>query len=318
MIKWFSDWLTYSILGLSSDSLMGSAVNFFVYDSIKIIFLLYVMVFAIGVVRTFISQDKVKDWMAGKNRLVTYFAASGFGALTPFCSCSSIPIFISFIRAGIPLGAAFAFLVTSPLLNEYLAILMLSFFGWKITVAYILFGLALGITAGFLSDAFNWEKHLVEDIVAEEGKQGAKEIKGMGSRISYGVNEASSIVKKLWIWVLVGVGVGAFIHGFVPEEWIHKVINSTGILSVPLATIVGIPIYANCIAVVPIAVVLFQKGVPLGTALAFMMATASLSLPEAVILRRAMKIRLILLFFGIVGAGIVFIGYVFNVLETLL
>jgi hypothetical protein len=316
-----TDWLTYSAFGMAKDPL-GSAVNFFVYDSIKILALLFLMVFAIGVVRTYIPQDKMKKLLSEKRFGLSYLFASLFGAVTPFCSCSSIPIFVGFMKTGVPLGAAFAFLVTSPIINEYLAILMLAYFGWKITAAYILFGIVLGVASGAVIDRMNMEKHLVDDIkkmrAADACISDAGPVKSLNDRLRYGYNEAYSITIKLWKWVLSGVAIGAAIHGFVPEQLVHDVLNTTGIFSVPLAVAIGVPIYANCSSILPIAVALFQKGVPLGTALAFMMAASALSLPEAIILRRVMKLPLILTFFGIVAGGIVIIGYLFNFLETIM
>ncbi|MFZ2454886.1 MAG: permease [Candidatus Altiarchaeia archaeon] len=315
------DSLTYSALGLSKDS-FGSAVNFFVYDSIKILILLFLMVFAIGVIRTYIPRDKMKKLLSEKRFGASYLFASLFGAITPFCSCSSIPIFVGFMKTGVPLGAAFAFLVTSPIINEYLAVMMLSFFGWKITAAYVIFGIVLGVASGILIDRMNMEKHLVDDIRMMRSVDAcisdAGPVKSLGDRLRYGYDEAYSITVKLWKWILFGVAIGAVIHGFVPEKLVNDVLSATGIFSVPLAVALGVPIYANCSSILPIAVALFEKGVPLGTALAFMMATAALSLPEAIILRRVMKLPLILTFFGIVSGGIVVIGYLFNYLVVIL
>ncbi|MBD3388801.1 MAG: permease [Candidatus Altiarchaeales archaeon] len=306
--------LVYDIGGLEAQSTLGETVHFFIYDSVKILLLLYFMIAFIGVFRTFISPSRIRDWMTTQTHGLSYVAASLLGILTPFCSCSSIPIFMSFIKAGVPLGPSFSFLVTSPLINEYLVVLMVGFFGLRITGMYILFGMVLGVSAGMLAGRLNLEKYIVEDIRGDRDLD-EKKYQGVGERISYGMEEASSIVRKLWMWVLLGVGVGAVIHGYVPEEMIHNVLERTGVFSVPFATVVGVPIYANCSAVVPVAVVLFQKGVPLGTALAFMMATAALSLPEAVILRRVMKLPLIAVFFTMVAAGIMLIGYLFNFIQ---
>jgi len=314
MLESFCDWLILS-LGLG-DSALGETLHFFIYDSIKIILLLFFMIAAIGFLRSYIPQRKIKGWLSGKKGL-GYLLASLFGAITPFCSCSSIPIFISFLEAGVPLGPAFAFLVTSPLINEYLAVLMLGFFGWKITLAYIAMGILLGTVSGIVIGRLKMEDQIVADLVSSNGNSD-DEFTNLRSRIDYGIKEAITIVRKLWLWILLGVGIGAFIHGFVPEEFIQDAIGQAGILSVPIAAVLGVPIYANCSAVVPIALVLFNKGVPLGTALAFMMATAALSLPEAIILRRVMKIRLILLFFGLVSAGIIVLGYLFNLLQGVL
>ncbi len=286
--------------------------EFFVYDTVKIILLLYIMIFLIGILRTYIPQHKMREWLSRKKFGLSYVFAALFGAVTPFCSCSSIPIFISFIRAGVPLGVTFSFLVTSPLINEYLVVLMLGFFGLKITIAYVLFGLMLGMASGVIISKLDVNKYIVEDLRFNADEIREEKFTNFRERFGYGSSEASSIVKKLWLWVVVGVGIGALIHNFIPQELIEGAINRAGIFSVPIAVLIGVPIYANCGAIVPIAVALFQKGVPLGTSLAFMMATAALSLPEAVILRRALKLPLIAIFFGIVAAGIVMMGYLFN------
>ena len=319
MLEQFVDWVVYSLIGFSANSALGKAVNFFVYDSIKIIALLFVMIFAIAILRTFISQRKIKELLTRKGRFSANIGASLFGAVTPFCSCSSIPIFISLIKAGVPLGAAFSFLITSPIVNEYVVIVMLGFFGWEITAAYIISGIAIGVIAGSVLGRMGLEKYIETDLVSKASKsEKEEEFETFKKRILFGLREAASIVKKLWVWILVGVGIGAAIHNFVPEEAIHQIISQGGILTVPIATAIGVPVYGNSIAIVPIAVALFQKGVPLGTALAFMMATAALSLPEAVILRRVMKLKLIAIFFAVVVVAIVATGYIFNILQTVL
>lgn len=318
MLQLIVDWLTYSFIKLDPTSKIGSAINFFIYDSVKIMLLLFVMVSAIGFLRSYLPQEKIKAWITQRKGLGNFFA-SLFGAVTPFCSCSSIPIFISFLDAGIPLGVTFSFLVTSPLINEYLVVLMIGFFGWKITLAYVISGMVIGVTSGVILGRMKLEKYIEKDIVVrdEEGDcEGTP--RGIKQRIIFGINEAGCVVRKLWIWVLAGVGLGALIHNYVPQGIIQSVISKTGFLSVPIATIVGVPMYGSCAAIVPIAVVLFQKGFPLGTALAFMMAVAALSLPEAVMLRRAMKLKLIAIFFAITALGIIFTGYLFNLLQRIL
>ena len=313
------DWILYDFIGLDSSSRLFQSINFFIYDSIKIIFLLFFMILAIGFIRTYIPQNKVKEWLSGKKKGVGNLMASLFGAITPFCSCSSIPIFLSFLEAGIPLGVTFSFLITSPLVNEYLAVLMLGFFGWKITLVYVLSGILVGVASGLILGSMRLEKHLVKDLISSNSKQ-IKEIKYTNTkkRLQFGLNESISITKKLWIWVLIGVGVGAAIHNYVPSELIQGLINKGGIFAVPIATLIGVPMYGSCAAIVPIAVVLFQKGIPLGTALAFMMAVAALSLPEAIMLRRAMNLKLIAIFFGVTTLAIIFIGYLFNTLQYFL
>ena len=318
MLLSFSDWLVYQILGLPKASVFAGALDFFIYDSIKILFLLYVMIFVIGVLRTFVPESKIKHWMTKKGVIGNVYA-SLFGAITPFCSCSSFPIFLSFLKAGVPLGVSFSFLVTSPLINEYLVVIMLGLFGWKITVLYVMGGLLIGIFSGIVIGNMKLEKYLVNDMVdGDKVTDHVQESYTFKDRIVLGLNEASSIVKKIWFWVLIGVALGVFIHNYIPQEKIQSVISGTGTLSVPLATIIGVPMYGSCAAIVPVALVLFQKGIPLGTALSFMMAVSALSLPEAIMLRRAMRFNLILAFFGIVTVGIIVIGYVFNFLQVVL
>jgi hypothetical protein len=255
----------------------------------------------------------------GKRGIVGNFYAAIFGAVTPFCSCSSIPIFIGFLEAGIPLGITFSFLITSPLINEYLVILMLGFFGWKITLLYVLSGILIGVVSGLILGRMNLDQYLVTDLVRERGDDYKEESHLIFiTRLKFGWDEAVSITKKIWLWVLIGVGIGATIHNYIPQQFIQKIISKAGIFSVPIATVLGVPMYGSCAAIVPIAVVLFQKGIPLGTALAFMMAIAALSLPEAIMLRRAIKLQLIILFFGITTLAIILTGYLFNFFQNIL
>jgi len=286
----------------------AEAIGFFIYDSIKIMLLLFFMIAVIGFLRSYLSPKRVRKWMKSG-----HIMASVFGAITPFCSCSSIPLFLGFVRAGVPLGVTFSFLITSPLVNEYLVVLMLGFFGWKITVAYVLSGILIGVVAGKILGMMGLEKHLIRDVAGSNIK--TDKFESISQRIKSGIDEAWSIIKKLWLWILVGVGFGALIHGYVPQETIHDIISKTGIFTVPLAALLGVPIYASCAAIVPVAVVLFEKGVQLGSALAFMMASSALSLPEAMILKRAMKLKLIIAFFGIVTLGIIVTGYLFNLFQ---
>lgn len=316
MLLRFSDWLVYDLLNLSEGSHGGRVLHFFVYDSIKILLLLFGLIFLIGVIRTYLPQEKIKGWMNRKGGAGNFFAAL-FGAVTPFCSCSSIPIFFGFLEAGVPLGAAFSFLIASPLINEYLVVLMVGFFGWQITVLYVSSGIAIAVASGMILGRMNLERFLVSDFISRgEKMEDSKSFPGFRDRIRFGFQESGAIVRKIWVWVLAGVGVGSLIHNYVPQESIQAVIGKTGIFSVPLATILGVPMYGSCAAIVPVAVVLFQKGIPLGTALAFMMAVAALSLPEAIMLRRAMKLHLIAIFFAITTLAIILTGYLFNFLQT--
>lgn len=305
------------LLNIPLESRLSESLTFFIYDSVKIIILLFFMIAAIGYLRTYFSQKKMKELLSKRLGISNLFA-SIFGALTPFCSCSSIPFFMGFIRSGVPLGVTFSFLITSPLVNEYVAVIMLATFGWKIALAYIIAGILIGVIAGLIIGKLGMEKYIEKDFKPENNKDEEEINKTQKDRIRFGTDESITIIKKLWLWIIVGVGIGALIHGYVPENFIQSIISKGGIFSVPIATILGVPLYANCAAIIPIALVLFEKGFPLGTALAFMMATAALSIPEAIILRRVMKLKLIAAFFGIVTLSIILLGYTFNFLAKFL
>ena len=315
MLSKFSDWLVYGLLALDPKAQFPQALNFFVYDAIKILILLFAMIFVIGALRTWLPQERLKQWLMARGVMGNFMAAL-FGAVTPFCSCSSLPIFLSFLKAGIPLGVTFSFLITSPVINEYLVVLMLGTFGWQIALTYVGSGLAIGVFSGLVLGKMKLEKYLIADIYSGSATDALKEKDyTFQERLRFGWKEAVSIVQKLWVWVLVGVGIGAGIHNYVPESMIHGVLSKTGIFSVPIATLIGVPMYGSCAAIVPVAVVLFEKGIPLGTALSFMMAVSALSLPEAIMLRRTMRLPLIAIFFTITTVAIIITGYLFNVLQ---
>jgi hypothetical protein len=314
MISKSVDYVFYEVFTLDPSSKWVGAANFFVYDTLKILMLLVVMITFIAFCRTFITKNKIRKVLS-EDKFMPYLSASFFGAVTPFCSCSSIPLFLSFLELNIPLGVAFSFLITSPLINQYLIVLMLGFFGIKITILYIISGMLIGIISGLVLGKMNLRHLIAEDLIIAEEDIEELRFDSFGGRLKHSFLDSMVIVKKLWLWVVVGVGLGALIHNFVAQETIEAVISKAGPFSVPLATILGVPMYASCIAIVPVAVVLFEKGVPLGTALAFMMATSALSLPEAILLKRAMKIKLIIAFFGITTLGIILLGYLFNLLE---
>jgi uncharacterized membrane protein YraQ (UPF0718 family) len=317
MLLRLADLLVHDWLGLDPETRLGGAIHFFVYDTVKIFLLLAVMIFIIGVVRTWLPEHKLRRWM-GRGGIGGNFVAALFGAITPFCSCSSIPIFISLLKAGVPLGVTFSFLVTSPIINEYLVILMAGEFGVPITIAYVLSGLLIGTVAGAILGRLKLENFLEHDIIASAHEANGVVQHTWKTRLRFGWDEAASVIRQIWLWVLVGVGIGAVIHNYVPQDTIHGLINATGIFSVPIATVLGVPMYGSCAAIVPIAVVLFEKGIPLGTALAFMMAMAALSLPEAIMLRRVMRLGLIAIYFGITTLAIIFTGYFLNALSGFL
>jgi uncharacterized membrane protein YraQ (UPF0718 family) len=314
MLLELTESLVFDGLGLDPKTRLGGAIHFFVYDTIKIFLLLVVMVFVIGVVRTWLPEHKLRRWM-GQGGIGSNFVAALFGALTPFCSCSSIPIFISLLQAGVPLGVTFSFLLTSPIINEYLVILMAEAFGLTITLAYVFSGLLIGTVAGVALGRMRLEHLLESDLLASAHSEAEVVHHTWRTRLRFGYDEAVSVIRQIWLWILVGVAIGAIIHNYVPQDTLHKLVQSTGAFSVPIATLLGVPMYGSCAAIVPVAVVLFEKGIPLGTALAFMMAMAALSLPEAIMLRRVMKLGLIALFFAVTTLAIIFTGTFLNALS---
>ena len=317
MLLELTDLLVYQLGGMDPEGRLGPAVHFFVYDTIKIFVLLAVMIFAIGVVRSYLPEDRLRLLMSAGG-LWGNLVAALFGAVTPFCSCSSVPIFISLLKARVPLGVTFSFLITSPIINEYLVILMAGEFGIPVALAYVICGLVIGTLAGALLGRMKLE-HLLEKDISDPGSMDdALSFPNFKSRLMYGWQEAATVIRQIWLWVLVGVAAGSLIHNFVPEQAIHQALSATGVFSVPLATLLGVPMYGSCAAIVPVAVVLFEKGIPLGTALAFMMAMAALSLPEAIMLRRTMRLKLIAAFFGITALAIVGTGYLLNALAPIL
>ncbi|MGB0185148.1 MAG: permease, partial [Opitutales bacterium] len=280
MLEATANRLVYDLAGLDPDTKFGAALHFFVYDTLKIFLLLAVMIFAIGVLRTWLPEQRLREWM-NRGGIWGNLVAALFGAITPFCSCSSVPIFISLLKAGVPLGVTFSFLITSPIINEYLVILMAGEFGIPVTLAYVASGLFIGTVAGAILGKMKLRHLLERDFIESNQNESQPTQFNFLLRLRYGIDESISVIRQIWLWVIVGVGIGAFIHNYVPQETIHALIETTGIFSVPLATTLGVPMYGSCAAIVPVAVVLFQKGIPLGTALAFMMAMAALSLPEA-------------------------------------
>lgn len=316
MIQQFASWLTYNIFGLAEQTRIGEVVNFFLYDTIKIVFLLLIITHFMSLLRYYLPVEKLRDFLANHKFFgLDYFLATIFGAITPFCSCSSIPLFIGFVKAGIPLGVTFAFLITSPLVNEVALALFVGLFGWKVTLLYAGAGILIGMVGGFVLGKLKLEKYVedyVWDIKTQKNLAENKKQKISWQLLKNISSEALIITKKLTPYILIGVGVGAFIHGYVPEGFFEKYITKENPLAVPIAVILAVPFYSNASGVIPIIQSLVAKGIPLGTALAFMMATVGLSLPEALILKRVMKLPLLLIFFLVVAIGMILIGYGFN------
>lgn len=316
MLQAFANWLTFSVLQLDVASKMGGSINFFIYDTLKIYFLIFTVLTAIGFVRTFLPPETVRSFLSKQRFGIGYIIASAIGAITPFCSCSSIPLFIGLLEAGVPLGIAFAFLITSPLLDPMVFVLMGGLFGWRIAILYTLTGIVLGIVTGWSIGKMKLEK----EIILDRGMKGQKLDlsylpKTFEGKVQYALQEGISTFKKLWWIIALGVAVGAAIHGYVPQEFFEKYLGTGSWLAVPVAVLIGIPLYAGCSTLVPVIFAFVLKGVPLGTALAFLMAVGGLSLPEGIMLRRVMTMKLVAIFFGTVGVGIVIIGYLFNALQ---
>ena len=311
MYKQLVDSFTVDFLGLTGR--VNEAVNFFIYDTAKILFLLVVIIFVVSYLRTHFNTEYVRAHLQGKSELYGNILAALFGIITPFCSCSAIPLFLGFIQARIPLGVTFSFLISSPMNNEVAIALLFTLFGWKITALYIGFGLLVAIVGGFVIGRLKLEKYILMDVKPMDGELEDVKIQLTAKqRISEAWEYTADIVKKIWLYVLIGVGIGAFIHGYVPADFIAKYAGGDTWYGVPLAVVLGVPMYSNAAGVMPLVEVLTDKGMLLGTALSFMMAITALSLPEAMILKKILHIRLIGAFFGIVGFGIICIGYLFN------
>jgi len=307
------DYFTLEILGLSGR--INDTINFFIYDTIKIWFLLITIIFVVSYLRTHFNTEYVRAYLQGKSEFTGNVLAALFGIITPFCSCSAIPLFLGFIQARIPVGVTFSFLISSPLNNEIAIALLFGLFGWKITAIYIGFGLLVAIVGGYVIGKLNMQKYILMDVKPMEGELDEVRISlTLKQRVKEAWDYTQDIFKKIYLYVMVGVGVGALIHGYVPADFIASYTGADNIFAVPLAVLMGIPMYSNAAGVMPLVEVLTSKGMLLGTALAFMMAVTALSLPEAMILKKILHIRLIAVFFGIVGVGIIGIGYIFNLI----
>lgn len=319
-IQHLADWLIYSVFGIGAETHLGTALNFFVYDTLKILILLFLIVFLMGIINAYLPIEKLKDFLHRKKLYgLEYFFASIFGAITPFCSCSSVPLFIGFVQGGIPLGVTFAFLITSPLVNEVAIAMFIGMFGWKATLIYAGSGILLGTVGGWLLGKLNLEPLLsewVKKILDTKMQQGTYEAEKLTfrQRLPEITRGAWAIVKGVLIYVIIGIAIGAAMHGYVPENFFGKYLGGGEWWTVPLAVLVAVPMYANAAGIVPIIQVFVAKGVPLGTAIAFMMATVGLSIPEATLLKKVMTLKLIAIYFGIVALFIILSGFLFNIL----
>jgi uncharacterized protein len=305
--------LTYDLLRLSPDGHLGSAVNFFLYDTPKVLLLLTGIVFLMGIIRTFFSPESTRKLLGGRREGVGNVAAAGLGIVTPFCSCSAVPLFIGFVEAGVPLGVTFSFLISAPMVNEVAIVLLFGLFGWKTAALYVGLGLAIAIVAGWVIGRLRLERH-VEPFVYEiaVGELDATERLTWSDRVSRGIQAERDIVGRVWPFVIAGIAVGAAIHGYVPQDAMASIMGKGAWWSVPAAVILGVPMYSNAAGILPVIEALIDKGAALGTALAFMMSVVALSLPEMIILRRVLRWQLIAVFIGVVAVGIMAVGFVFN------
>ena len=312
MWKAFVDWLVYSVFGLSVKSHLAAALNFFIYDSVKIFFLLSLIIFVVAIIRSFFPPEKTKRILSKFPETVGNILAALLGIVTPFCSCSAVPLFIGFIEAGVPLGVTFSFLVSSPMVNEVALIMLWGLFGWQVALVYIASGLVIAIVSGMVIGRLKLEKHVEEYVY--QIKMGESEIASLNwsNRFDYAKGYVVEILQKIWPYVLVGIAIGGLMHGYAPAGLLAKVAGRSNPFAVPVAVLIGVPLYSNAAGVIPIVKVLMDKGMAIGTALAFMMAVTALSLPEGIILRKVLKPRLLGIFFAVVAVGIMITGYIFN------
>lgn len=308
--------IVVDLLGLSLEDSIGKAIHFFIYDTLKIIIILSFMIFLISYIRSYFKTEKIRDLLSNRKGILGYVLAALLGIISPFCSCSTIPLFIGFVEAGIPLGITFTFLITSPLINEASIAILLATFGWKVTLIYVAAGVTIGIVGGFIIGKMNPKKFIEEYVFNVKSGESVGLTMTQKQRLLFAKDQVVDIVKKIGLFVLIGVGLGAFIHGWIPQDVLANYAGKGNPFAVIVAVLFGIPLYSGAIATIPVAEALIGKGVAMGTALAFMMAVTALSFPEFIILRKVMKPRLIALFALIVGCAIIIVGYGFNIFLT--
>jgi uncharacterized membrane protein YraQ (UPF0718 family) len=311
-LQLFADWLTYTVLGLVEGTPLASSVNFFIYDSIKVTLMLMVIVFFVAIVRTYITPQKVKKWVAGKPEGLGNVVAAVLGIPTPFCSCSAVPLFIGFVESGVPLGITFSFLIASPLINEVAAAMLFAMFGWQIALIFILSGLIIAIVAGIIIGRLHLENEVEEFVYKCKIHDQAEKPMTWKERLTFAKNESRDITLRVIPYILIGIAIGAIIHGYAPADFLVNIAGPDNPLAVPIAVLIGIPLYSNAAGMIPILEVLTSKGMAMGTALAFMMAVIGLSIPEMIILRKVIKIKLLVIFAGILFVAFTMTGYLFN------
>jgi uncharacterized membrane protein YraQ (UPF0718 family) len=315
-LRFISDFITDKIFGLEKGLHLTEALRFFIFEVPKVLMLLILIVFFVGILRTYFTPEKTRKVLEGKSLFTGNVLAALLGIVTPFCSCSAIPLFLGFVQAGVPLGVTFSFLISAPMINEVAVILLFGMFGWKVALIYVTTGLVIAIISGFIIGKLKLEKHVESWVYENRSGNGedAEEKFTFGQRMDLGFTAVKEIVGKVWIYIVIGIAVGAAAHGYVPESFMTNLMGKSTWYSVPLSVLIGVPLYSNAAGIIPIVSVFIEKGVPLGTALAFMMSVIGLSLPEMIILKKVLKLPLIFAFIGIVATGIMIVGFLFNMI----
>lgn len=314
MLKAFATYLVYDLFGMAQDSRLSGAVEFFIYDTIKIFFLLSVIIYAVSIIRSYFPPERTKRILSHKREFIGNMLAAFLGIVTPFCSCSAVPLFIGFVEAGVPLGVTFSFLISSPMVNEVAVVLLWGLFGWKIALIYMGTGLLVAVIAGMIIGKLRLEKWVEEYVYTIKSMGAAVDMakQTFKDRLIYARENTTDILKKVWAYVIVAIGIGGFIHGYVPEDFLVRYAGPQNPFGVPIAVALGVPLYSNAAGVIPIVYALMEKGMSMGTVLSFMMAVTALSLPEMIILRKVLKIKLLAVFVSIMTVTIIGVGYLFN------
>jgi len=314
MLRGFAGQITYGLLNLAPGTRLADAAEFFIYDTLKIFLLLSVIIFAVSVVRSYFPPERTRRLLSNKKLFMGNVLAAGLGVVTPFCSCSAVPLFIGFVEAGVPLGVTFSFLISSPMVNEVALVMLFGLFGWKVAAVYLSAGLLVAVFGGIIIGRLGLEGWVEEYVYqirmgeVEERKMGFRE------RLIYARANTGEILRKIWLFVVIAIGIGGFIHGYVPEDFLVRIAGPGNPLAVPAAVLMGVPLYANAAGAIPIVFALMEKGLGMGTVLAFMMAVTALSLPELIILRKVLKVKLLAVFVGIMTVTIIAVGYLFNII----
>ena len=314
MFDSLANWLVFGVLDLPAGTRLADSLHFFVMDITKIFFMLVIVIYLMGLFRSFVSAERVRTYVQGKSKFMARVLAIVLGALTPFCSCSSVPLFIGFVEAGIPLGVTFSFLIASPMINEIAVVMLFGIVGVKITLLYILSGILVAFFGGIIMEKFKpdrWVEDYVWKIRMGEAAQ-IEQDNSFNARHRYALAEVKEIVGRIWKWVIIGIGAGAAFHGYFPEQWAESLVNANEFLVVPMAVMLGVPLYSNAVGVIPLAEAMLLKGVAIGTTLAFMMSIAAISLPEILILRKVIKWQALAIFIGIITLSIILVGWFFN------